>query len=374
MEMSAKLCVLMVLLIFSDCARKAGVKGDVTPTVFSSAGGHITLHCNNVLDEDCFSTTWIYNSAGHDGTTEEVGHGQVKQDSPTNRSKRLMVESDCSLNITDVTTEDAGLYTCQQFPKEGGQKEGGDAPVYLAVLQMFASPEVTEIEPGSKVTLQCLLITHDKCGGTVENKRVSLSWVDKQNMKLNETSNRHIRTSSACNITIAEKLIHLKRSEKLRLWTCQLTADGKVKASTTYTIRVKDSKSTSAFPTILVASTSTSETITDSTTTPSLILKDHTVSLIVGALVASLLSAIIVIVVICKKRANSERRTQNNVDDNISEMRVNESEQPPANDQNTEHYASIKHLNQAHTKHARKSPVDTVIYSTLRDAVEAKHT
>ncbi|XP_041951882.1 uncharacterized protein LOC121712031 isoform X3 [Alosa sapidissima] len=269
MEMSAKLCVLMVLLIFSDCARKAGVKGDVTPTVFSSAGGHITLHCNNVLDEDCFSTTWIYNSAGHDGTTEEVGHGQVKQDSPTNRSKRLMVESDCSLNITDVTTEDAGLYTCQQFPKEGGQKEGGDAPVYLAVLQ--------------------------------------------------------------------------------------------------------NSKSTSAFPTIL-ASTSTSETITDSTTTPSLILKDHTVSLIVGALVASLLSAIIVIVVICKKRANSERRTQNNVDDNISEMRVNESEQPPANDQNTEHYASIKHLNQAHTKHARKSPVDTVIYSTLRDAVEAKHT
>ncbi|KAG5276948.1 hypothetical protein AALO_G00111750, partial [Alosa alosa] len=238
MEMSAKLCVLMVLLIFSDCARK-GVKGDVTPTVFSSAGGHITLPCNNVLDEGCFSTTWIYNSAGHDGTIEEVGHGQVKQDSPTNRSKRLMVESDCSLNITDVTTEDAGLYTCQQFPKEGGQKEGGDAPVYLAVLQMFASPEVTEIEPGSKVTLQCLLITHDKCGGTVENKRVSLSWVDKQNMKLNETSNRHIRTSSACNITIAEKLIHLKRSEKLRLWTCQLTADGKVKASTTYTIRVK---------------------------------------------------------------------------------------------------------------------------------------
>ncbi|XP_076128408.1 uncharacterized protein LOC143109528 isoform X4 [Alosa pseudoharengus] len=251
MEMAAKLCVLMVLLIFSDCACKAGVKGDVTPTVFSSAGGHITLPCNNVLDEDCSSTTWIYNSAGHDGTIEEVGHGQVKQDSPTNRSKRLMVESDCSLNITDVTTEDAGLYTCQQFPKE-------------------------------------------------------------------------------------------------------------------------DSKSTSAFPTIL-ASTSTSETITDSTTTLSLILKDHTVSLIVGAFVASLLSAIIVIVVICKKRANSERRTQNNVDDS-SEMRVNESEQPPANDQNTEHYASIEHLNQAHTKHARKSPVDTVIYSTPRDAVEAKHT
>ncbi|XP_076128409.1 uncharacterized protein LOC143109528 isoform X5 [Alosa pseudoharengus] len=239
MEMAAKLCVLMVLLIFSDCACKAGVKGDVTPTVFSSAGGHITLPCNNVLDEDCSSTTWIYNSAGHDGTIEEVGHGQVKQDSPTNRSKRLMVESDCSLNITDVTTEDAGLYTCQQFPKE--------------------------------------------------------------------------------------------------------------------------------------ASTSTSETITDSTTTLSLILKDHTVSLIVGAFVASLLSAIIVIVVICKKRANSERRTQNNVDDS-SEMRVNESEQPPANDQNTEHYASIEHLNQAHTKHARKSPVDTVIYSTPRDAVEAKHT
>ncbi|XP_048106307.1 uncharacterized protein LOC125299187 isoform X3 [Alosa alosa] len=188
MEMSAKLCVLMVLLIFSDCARKAGVKGDVTPTVFSSAGGHITLPCNNVLDEGCFSTTWIYNSAGHDGTIEEVGHGQVKQDSPTNRSKRLMVESDCSLNITDVTTEDAGLYTCQQFPKEGGQKEGGDAPVYLAVLQ--------------------------------------------------------------------------------------------------------NSKSTSAFPTIL-ASTSTCETITDSTTTPSLILKDHTGLNLPKELLTTFYSAII---------------------------------------------------------------------------------
>lgn len=113
----------------------AGAEGEVTPTVFSSAGGQVSLPCANQLPSGCSSTTWIYSNASKLGTVEEVGHGIIKQDSPTNRSQRLMVASDCSLTITPVTVEDAGLYICQQFPREGGQQEGDNAPVYLAVLQ-----------------------------------------------------------------------------------------------------------------------------------------------------------------------------------------------------------------------------------------------
>ncbi|XP_062407325.1 uncharacterized protein LOC134098312 [Sardina pilchardus] len=339
--MATNRCVLMVLLICSDCAY-TGVKGDAIPTFFTSAGGQVTLPCTNVLSEDCSSTTWIYNNGGYSsGTTEEVGHGLVKPNSPTNRSKRLRVASNCSLNIANATAEDVGLYTCQQFLIEGAQQEGDDAPVYLAVLQMSASSEVTEIEPGSEVTLQCLLLTHDKCKRTVENK-LKISWVDKENRELHRTSNRHIQTSSVCNITIAEKPVDLKPSERWRSWTCRLTADGQVKASTTYSIQVK-------------ASTE--------------ILEDRTVFIIVGVLVACLLSTILVIVVICKKRANSERRAQNNVNEiRLCDM-ASESNQPFANDQSTDDllYASIDdHLNQEQsTNHARKSPVDTQMYSYL---------
>ena len=113
-----------------DFIHHSGVQGE-TPAVFSSVGGNVTLPCSNVVYPDCFSTTWAISSSG----VELFINGEIRPDVATHRAKRLSLGSDCSLHITDVTTEDAGRYTCLQYLREGGPRYGKDAYVYLSVLQ-----------------------------------------------------------------------------------------------------------------------------------------------------------------------------------------------------------------------------------------------
>lgn len=52
----------------------------------------------------------------------------------TDRATRLRLASNCSLHITNVSTNDVGLYVCQQYLKEGGLQHGSDVPVHLTVV------------------------------------------------------------------------------------------------------------------------------------------------------------------------------------------------------------------------------------------------
>ncbi|XDV11384.1 hypothetical protein PO909_000343, partial [Leuciscus waleckii] len=72
----------------------------------------------------------------YSAAVELIAGGIKKKD--TERHERLSLESDCSLNIKNVTEEDYGLYTCQQFVN--GQKQGTDARVSLHVLHVSVSP------------------------------------------------------------------------------------------------------------------------------------------------------------------------------------------------------------------------------------------
>lgn len=101
--------------------------------MFSRVGDDVSLPCNNVVYPNCSSTTWIYNRAGSKVTIEEVALGKIKVEK-TERADRLSLESNCSLHVSDVSAEDAGLYTCRQFLTETGPRHGGDAPVHLSVL------------------------------------------------------------------------------------------------------------------------------------------------------------------------------------------------------------------------------------------------
>ena len=96
-------------------------------------GGNATLPCRNVVYPNCSSTTWLYTSPK--AAVEVVNHGKINPDVATHRAKRLSLVSDCSLHITDVTTEDAGLYTCLQYLTVGGSKPREDAQVDLSVPQ-----------------------------------------------------------------------------------------------------------------------------------------------------------------------------------------------------------------------------------------------
>ncbi|XP_031434375.1 uncharacterized protein LOC116223088 [Clupea harengus] len=124
-------CALIVLLIFLS-QDHMGVQGE-TPTVFSSVGRDATLPCRNVVYPDCSSTTWLY--LRFKAAVELFVYGKINPAVATHRAKRLSLVSDCSLYITDVTTEDAGLYICQQYLRKGGPQHGEDADVYLSVLQ-----------------------------------------------------------------------------------------------------------------------------------------------------------------------------------------------------------------------------------------------
>lgn len=101
--------------------------------MYSKERDDTSLPCENVVREDCSSTTWIYNSpGGSTAAVEEVGHGKIKPDS--NRADRLTVGSNCSLKISKVTSQDAGDYRCQQYLTKGGPLHGKEALVYLSVL------------------------------------------------------------------------------------------------------------------------------------------------------------------------------------------------------------------------------------------------
>ena len=94
-------------------------------TFHYKVGENISLPCNNEVYPDCSSTTWNFYSI------ELVAYGVILKKS--GRAERLRLGSDCSLNVRRVKTEDAGVYTCQQYLTEGGSQHGEDASIYLSV-------------------------------------------------------------------------------------------------------------------------------------------------------------------------------------------------------------------------------------------------
>ncbi|XDV11622.1 hypothetical protein PO909_000511 [Leuciscus waleckii] len=99
--------------------------------VFISSGENVRLSCNNALPDCKSKTTWTYyNSFRHSAVVALIELGIKKND--TERHERLSLESDCSLNIKNITEEDYGLYTCRQFVND--RQQGTDADVLLHVL------------------------------------------------------------------------------------------------------------------------------------------------------------------------------------------------------------------------------------------------
>ncbi|XP_041924799.1 uncharacterized protein LOC121688950 [Alosa sapidissima] len=197
------------------------------PLFFSSSGGTATLPCGDV---NCSSTTWIYR---HRQTFAEMVLAKNGHIVPSFKAERLSLGPGCSLHISDITSEDTGYYGCEEILTHSHTYS------CLTVPHVSASPHETEMEPCSVVTLHCLLYTQDDCGKSVADKGAVLAWVDEGQRELNSTPKRQIITTSACNITLMEKLTDTNPCLAQRTWRCQLTAGEQVLASANHTVRVK---------------------------------------------------------------------------------------------------------------------------------------
>lgn len=101
-------------------------------SVVSPAGQNDTLSCG-----PC-GGSWHYN----DGYTNDVlvGFGATAPNFKKERAERLKSLSNHSLFITDVTTEDVGLYTCRK-PTDTVCTTNDDIQVNFSVLQGKFSQE-----------------------------------------------------------------------------------------------------------------------------------------------------------------------------------------------------------------------------------------
>ncbi|KAL1279227.1 hypothetical protein QQF64_025900, partial [Cirrhinus molitorella] len=221
--------------------------------VFISSGENVRLPCNNAL-HDCKSTTWNCNIRfRHSSSVQLITLGMKKKD--TESHERLSLGSDCSLNIKNITKEDYGYYSCQQYVN--GQHQGPDVRVYLHVLHVSvkcscfsSSSSQTEISAGSSVTLYCQLYSFGgvSCDDWIRSQRIDLLWVNQAGVKLTISDSRYqILAAGHCIVTLTTTLLN---EDDNREWRCKVTHRNQVKASVTYTVMkpAQDKTTTAVIP------------------------------------------------------------------------------------------------------------------------------
>ncbi|XP_043091988.1 uncharacterized protein LOC122342243, partial [Puntigrus tetrazona] len=222
----SQMCLLGLVL----SALLTGTSGARDTHVFCSSGENVSLPCNNALS-GCTSTTWIHSKQSR--TDELIQKGKKKD---IERSERLSLGSDCSLNITKVTKEDHGSYICQQFVtgKQGNdEQQGNDSRVYLHFLHVTSSS--SQISQGSSVTLSCQLYCDLISCDSLVRDEVQLIWVNQFGVNLQTDSRYQISFSSEhCNISLTTKL---QNEDLNREWRCEVTQRNQPKTSVTYTVK-----------------------------------------------------------------------------------------------------------------------------------------
>ncbi|XP_065105252.2 uncharacterized protein [Paramisgurnus dabryanus] len=207
---------LMILGFLTD------ISGATDAHVIVSDGENVNLSCNKTLS-DCTSTSWIYYKRQSyavilfDKNLKMIDH------------ERLSLGPNCSLNIYNVTKEDAGRYICRQKEKSPFT----DANVYLHFLQV--SP-LSEMEPGSSVTLSCHVYSYDNyfCKSLFIIEGLQLMWINGAGVNLQSDSRYQISSSTEhCNSSLNTTLLNEDDNRELR---CQIITGTEVKGLARYTV------------------------------------------------------------------------------------------------------------------------------------------
>uniref|UniRef100_A0A9J7YZQ6 Ig-like domain-containing protein n=1 Tax=Cyprinus carpio carpio TaxID=630221 RepID=A0A9J7YZQ6_CYPCA len=295
MSDECRVCLLGLIFLSSLLT---GISGENDAHVFISSGENVRLPCNNAI-HDCNSTTWNYNRFRNSTAVELIGLGIKKKD--TESHERLSLGSDCSLNIRNISTEDYGLYSCQQWTGVNrDQQEGTDARVYLHVLHVSSSQ--TEISAGLSVTLFCQFYSYPpvSCDDSDSSERIQLFWVNQAGVKLTRSDSRYqISAPDHCIITLTTTLLN---EDDNREWRCEVTQRDQVKTSVTYTVKSSaQADSTTVIP------------VTDSPTAAGITTEEIVIVIAVCASFVLLLLALILWMMIRKKRSGVRRATDDSV-------------------------------------------------------------
>ncbi|XP_071323942.1 uncharacterized protein [Trachinotus anak] len=138
---------LLVLIFIFVLQFEAGISGRRIH-LYYRPGHDVILPCDSVSPSDttCSRVTWLYNK-DRDSTITEVRNGNVMKSSV--RAARLSLDTNCSLLISNITAEDAGLYDCQP----GETKTS----LFLNILTISPAPADADPQRDGEVMLNCSL-------------------------------------------------------------------------------------------------------------------------------------------------------------------------------------------------------------------------
>ncbi|XP_056297343.1 uncharacterized protein LOC130210869 [Pseudoliparis swirei] len=200
------LLLVSLLLAVVRCSQEAVL-------LYSRIGGEALLQCISVVPLSCSSITWTFYQSDPGRYTEEVSEGRVRADS--NKSSRLAIAPNCSLALRDLVVDDAGSYVCM----ERGQSI---TTVYVSLLGVTSHSAVTELQPGGRLALSCILFTHyDALFCMRHSTEFDLTWAAEDGAVLRNDTRHKLISGTSCNITL---LTELKREDNNRKWRCQVSS------------------------------------------------------------------------------------------------------------------------------------------------------
>ncbi|XP_076001941.1 uncharacterized protein LOC142994929 [Genypterus blacodes] len=183
--------------------------------IYGHIGGIIHLPCNNLVYPNCSSTSWDF--LNREQRIHEVKMGEVMKES--DRCSRMLLTSNCSLRLQDLRAEDAGTYTCLQQPT--GESTHGNSHIYLSLLTISSPSLITNLKPGGKLILNCILFTYYDSGSckSYSANVFNLSWVAEERADISKNTRYVVIGHSHCNITL---VTNLQSDDHNRKWRCQL--------------------------------------------------------------------------------------------------------------------------------------------------------
>lgn len=120
------------------------------------AGDNVTLSCTSetYCPERCEDINWSYRPSN---LVTLIGNGEIHENIKS-KAKRLSLEGNCSMVISEVIVEDAGIYACQEDKK----------PDKLPFVQMLSVVTFRESEGFDWVQFSCSLSPYVQCTQSVK--------------------------------------------------------------------------------------------------------------------------------------------------------------------------------------------------------------